>query len=90
VAEPQRRRACNLRHSKDPARLLHYIFPWRPPTSVAAHARALTFSRLSGSGPCRFKVERYMQVVFGLSACCLFVPVLYHQTSTQDAPADAE
>jgi MFS family permease len=38
----------------------------------------------------KFKVERYMQVVFGLSACCLFVPVLYHQTSTQDAPADAD
>ncbi|EFN51339.1 hypothetical protein CHLNCDRAFT_33124, partial [Chlorella variabilis] len=32
----------------------------------------------------KWKVEKYMQVVFGLSACMLFVPVLYHQTSTKD------
>jgi hypothetical protein len=38
----------------------------------------------------RFKVERYMQLVFGLSACCLFVPVLYHQTSTKDVAPGAE
>ncbi|KAI3439118.1 hypothetical protein D9Q98_001527 [Chlorella vulgaris] len=38
----------------------------------------------------KFKVERYMQLVFGLSACCLFVPVLYHQTSTKDVAPGAE
>ena len=29
---------------------------------------------------CRFKVERYMQLVFGLSSLLLFVPVLYNRT----------
>ena len=39
--------------------------------------------------PCRFKVEKYMQIVFGLSACLLFVPVLYHQTNVNDvAPTE--
>jgi MFS transporter, MFS domain-containing protein family, molybdate-anion transporter len=32
----------------------------------------------------KFKVERYMQVVFGLAACCLFVPVLYHHGEAGD------
>jgi MFS transporter, MFS domain-containing protein family, molybdate-anion transporter len=27
-----------------------------------------------------YKVEKYMQIVFGLSAACLFVPVMYHRT----------
>ena len=31
-----------------------------------------------------------MQVVFGLSACMLFVPVLYHQTSTKDVAPGTE
>ncbi len=39
---------------------------------------------------CRWKVEKYMQVVFGLSACMLFVPVLYHQTSTKDVAPGTE
>ena len=30
---------------------------------------------------CRFKVERYMQLVFGLAAALLFVPVMYHQSA---------
>ena len=37
--------------------------------------------------PHSFKVERYMQIVFGISAACLFVPVLYHQTTTKDVTA---
>lgn len=31
--------------------------------------------------PRRFKVERYMQLVFGLAAALLFVPVMYHQSA---------
>ena len=31
-----------------------------------------------------------MQVVFGLSAVMLFVPVLYHQTATKDVAPGAE
>ena len=41
---------------------------------------------------CRFKPEKYMQVVFAVAAVALFVPVLYHTTRdpevepSQDAP----
>lgn len=43
---------------------------------------------LSSNG--KWKVERYMQAVFALSAVCLFIPVLYHQSAphTTTEPAD--
>lgn len=34
---------------------------------------------------CRAKVERYMQWVFAGSAVTLFVPVLFHNSNTEDA-----
>lgn len=37
-------------------------------------------------GNSKFKVEKYMQVVFGLSAVMLFVPVLYHQSTVTEMP----
>ncbi len=32
----------------------------------------------------KFKVEKYMQVVFGLAAACLFIPVIYHHGEAGD------
>ena len=43
-----------------------------------------SLSVLSDVPLCRFKVERFMQWVFGLSAATLFVPVVFHSANTQD------
>lgn len=36
------------------------------------------------------RIARYMQVVFGLAACCLFVPVMYHGANASIASAPTE
>ena len=65
---------------------------WSGPPFPQPPAAALGLSAqpTPPSTPRRFKVERYMQVVFGLSAVMLFVPVLYHQTTTKDPAPGAE
>lgn len=37
----------------------------------------------------RFKVERYMQLVFGFSSLMLFVPVLFHKSGLGQEEAAA-
>ena len=64
--------------------------PIAQPRSPGSHPMPLLHPPPLPHPRCRFKVERYMQVVFGLSALMLFVPVLYHQTATKDVAPGSE
>ena len=63
--------------------------PSPPALAASPHPTATTLTAATTAATRRFKVERYMQVVFGLSAACLFVPVLY-QRGGPPAAADVE
>ncbi|GAB4815724.1 hypothetical protein N2152v2_002770 [Parachlorella kessleri] len=72
-----------------------FVFLWTPALSPKGESiphgmifscfmvSSMVGSAIAGrllAGNSKFKVERYMQVVFGLSSLLLFVPVLYHRT----------
>jgi MFS family permease len=82
-----------------------FVFLWTPALSPNGEkiphgmvfacfmVASMVGSAVSGrllSNNSKFKVEKYMQVVFGLAACCLFVPVLYHHGEAGDADSLAD
>jgi MFS family permease len=77
-----------------------FVFLWTPALSPAGEkiphgmifscfmVSSMVGSAVAGrllSNNSKWKVERYMQAVFGAAACCLFVPVLYHRADVVDA-----
>lgn len=80
-----------------------FVFLWTPALSPGGEhiphgmvfacfmVSSMVGSAIAGrllSNNSKIKVEKYMQVVFGLASLCLFVPVLYHG-SDDDESADA-
>ncbi|KAL4419074.1 hypothetical protein ABPG77_002215 [Micractinium sp. CCAP 211/92] len=82
------------------AAMYTFVFLWTPALSpkgehiphgmifscfmVSSMVGSAIAGRLLGGGS-KWKVERYMQAVFALSAVMLFVPVLYHQSTPTTA-----
>ncbi|PRW59019.1 molybdate-anion transporter-like isoform A [Chlorella sorokiniana] len=78
------------------ASMYTFVFLWTPALSpnkeriphgmifACFMVSSMVGSALAGrllSNNSKFKVERYMQLVFGLAAALLFVPVMYHQSA---------